>query len=153
MDSESEQDQMLKCSDCGADFAFTARDQAFYRERGFSPPRRCRNCRQKRKSDGGGGGGGGYGGGGGGYGGGGGGYGGGGGGYGGGGGGRSSYGGGGGGYGGGGGGYGGGGGGGEQRESFKVVCSSCGVETSVPFKPDPNRPIYCRNCYQAQRKR
>ncbi|MCW8132219.1 MAG: hypothetical protein KIS92_17865, partial [Planctomycetota bacterium] len=52
-----------------------------------------------------------------------------------------------------GGGGGGGGAGGGGREFFKVVCSSCGVETSVPFKPDPNRPIYCRNCYQAQRKR
>lgn len=139
MDNEGEgQDQVLKCSDCGAEFSFSGRDQAFYRERGFSPPRRCKTCRQKRKNDGGGGG---YGGGGGG------------GGYGGGGGGgysRESSGGGGGGYGGGGGG---GGGGAPQRELFKVVCSSCGVETSVPFKPDPNRPIYCRNCYQAQRKR
>jgi len=164
MEEYNEQDQLLNCSDCGAEFAFTGRDQAFYRERGFAPPRRCRNCRQKRKGSGGGdgyGGGGGYGNsGGGGYGGGGsgGGYGGGGsgGGYGGGGSG-GGYGGGGsgGGYGGGGsgGGYGGGGGDKPAREMHKVICSGCGTETSVPFKPDSSRPVFCRNCYQANKRK
>ncbi|MFW6110813.1 MAG: DEAD/DEAH box helicase [Thermoproteota archaeon] len=32
-----------------------------------------------------------------------------------------------------------------------AVCSDCGNKCSVPFKPDPNRPVYCRRCY-AKRK-
>ena len=67
MDPNESQDQMLACVDCGVQFAFSAKDQAFYKERGFNAPRRCKNCRQKRKGSspgGGGGGGGGYGGGG-----------------------------------------------------------------------------------------
>ncbi|MEI6235178.1 MAG: CxxC-x17-CxxC domain-containing protein [Planctomycetota bacterium] len=29
---------------------------------------------------------------------------------------------------------------------FRVNCSTCGVETSVPFKPDPKRPAFCKTC-------
>lgn len=29
---------------------------------------------------------------------------------------------------------------------YKVNCASCGIETLVKFKPDPNRPAYCRSC-------
>ncbi|WP_048125580.1 CxxC-x17-CxxC domain-containing protein [Methanosarcina lacustris] len=32
------------------------------------------------------------------------------------------------------------------REMYKATCSDCGVETEVPFKPDPERPVYCRDC-------
>ncbi|KKH49750.1 hypothetical protein EO95_17890 [Methanosarcina sp. 1.H.T.1A.1] len=32
------------------------------------------------------------------------------------------------------------------REMHTAVCSDCGVETEVPFKPDPERPVYCRDC-------
>ncbi|HYF52019.1 MAG TPA: CxxC-x17-CxxC domain-containing protein, partial [Planctomycetota bacterium] len=39
-----------------------------------------------------------------------------------------------------------------QGQGFKVTCSGCGVETSVPFKPDPNRPVYCRTCYLDKKK-
>lgn len=42
-------DQKIKCQDCGEDFIFTERDQAFYQEKGFEPPKRCRNCRNARK--------------------------------------------------------------------------------------------------------
>src|ERR1051325_10105770 len=110
-------DKTLTCVDCGAQFTFTARDQAFYQERGYSAPRRCRDCRDKRKSasggvptmkD------------------------------------RGSH--------------------GHSDatagapaaaggpSSFKVQCSGCGVETTVPFKPDPTRPVYCRTCYLSRRK-
>ncbi|MDD2339534.1 MAG: CxxC-x17-CxxC domain-containing protein [Methanosarcina sp.] len=34
---------------------------------------------------------------------------------------------------------------------YKAKCSDCGEETEVPFKPDPDRPVYCRECY-AKRK-
>ena len=29
---------------------------------------------------------------------------------------------------------------------FKAVCSSCGKETTVPFEPEPGRPVYCKDC-------
>ncbi len=33
------------------------------------------------------------------------------------------------------------------REMTKVVCSNCGKETEVPFKPTGDRPVYCRECF------
>jgi CxxC-x17-CxxC domain-containing protein len=44
-------DIQLTCSDCGQEFTFSAADQAFYQERGYSTPKRCRNCRQAKKND------------------------------------------------------------------------------------------------------
>ncbi|MGB9928293.1 MAG: CxxC-x17-CxxC domain-containing protein [Methanosarcina sp.] len=38
------------------------------------------------------------------------------------------------------------------REMHKTKCSDCGVETEVPFKPDPDRPVYCRECLPKHRK-
>ena len=38
------------------------------------------------------------------------------------------------------------------REMHKAVCSDCGAETEVPFKPTEGRPVYCRDCF-AKRKR
>ena len=31
-------------------------------------------------------------------------------------------------------------------EMFPVVCSICKAETKVPFKPEPGRPVYCKDC-------
>jgi CxxC-x17-CxxC domain-containing protein len=28
-----------------------------------------------------------------------------------------------------------------------TVCSQCGRETTVPFKPTQGRPVYCRECF------
>ena len=28
-----------------------------------------------------------------------------------------------------------------------VVCDKCGKETTVPFKPTSNKPVYCRDCF------
>ncbi len=40
----------LKCSDCGADFAFTASEQEFFAGKGFvNEPGRCLPCRAARK--------------------------------------------------------------------------------------------------------
>lgn len=39
----------LKCQDCGEEFVFSERDQEFYEEKGFLPPKRCRFCRNARK--------------------------------------------------------------------------------------------------------
>ena len=130
-------DKNLTCADCGQEFVFTASEQDFYGQRGFTEPRRCPSCRASRKaarnSEGGSGGGG------------------------------SSYGsyGAGGGYsagGGGGGGYGGGGGGGYgggrdrgPREMFTATCSSCGKDAQVPFRPTSGKPVYCSDCFRSQR--
>lgn len=40
---------------------------------------------------------------------------------------------------------------GDRRQMFKTICSECGVETTVPFKPSGDRPVYCRDCFDAQR--
>ncbi|MDZ4678152.1 MAG: zinc-ribbon domain containing protein [Oligoflexia bacterium] len=56
--------------------------------------------------------------------------------------------------GGGGGGGGGRGRGGEDRgdrQMFSAVCSTCGAQTQVPFKPDPAKPVYCRDCFKKSR--
>ncbi|MCG7848487.1 MAG: hypothetical protein MIO93_04830 [ANME-2 cluster archaeon] len=37
------------------------------------------------------------------------------------------------------------------REMHKATCADCGQETEVPFVPDPDRPVYCRDCYQNHR--
>ncbi len=38
-----------------------------------------------------------------------------------------------------------------DREMHKITCSECGQESEVPFKPDGDRPVYCRDCF-AKRK-
>jgi CxxC-x17-CxxC domain-containing protein len=44
-------DITLNCSDCNSEFVFTAGEQAFYAEKGFTnQPRRCKNCRDSRKA-------------------------------------------------------------------------------------------------------
>src|SRR5437016_3250708 len=94
------QDRDMTCRDCGQPFIWTAGEQDFYAQRGFTnEPSRCPDCRRARKAQQGGGGGGGYAsGGGGGY--------------------------------GGGGSYGGGGGYDRpQRQMFAATCSECGKET------------------------
>ena len=128
-------DKTLTCRDCGTQFVFTTGEQEFYAQKGFTnEPTRCPNCRQARKQ-GGGRSGGGYGD-------------------------RDSYGGGygvrdsyGGGYsggrrsGGGRGGYSGG-----EREMHSVTCASCGKEAKVPFVPRGDKPVYCDDCFQQQRR-
>ena len=127
-------DKTLTCRDCGTQFVFTAGEQGFYAQKGFTnEPTRCPSCRQARKQGGGrsSGGysdresysGGGYGD-------------------------REGY----------GGGYGnrrGGGGrnfGGGDREMHTVTCASCGKEAKVPFIPRGDKPVYCDECFQQQRR-
>jgi CxxC-x17-CxxC domain-containing protein len=134
------EDRAINCADCGQEFTFTASEQAFYAEKGFTDaPKRCKVCRQARKaqrnagstSDS-------YGG--------------------------DSYGGdsssgssGGGSYGGGGGGggssYGGGGGGYDRppRQMYDATCADCGKTAQVPFQPTGSRPVYCNDCFRARR--
>ena len=91
-------DIQLTCSDCGQDFTFTSADQAFFQERGYSTPKRCKNCRMAKKNDQGGSG------------------------Y------RSA-----------------------PAQGTPVICSGCGQPTTVPFEPRGDRPVYCRDCYQARK--
>ena len=45
------QDKTLTCRECGAEFVFSASEQAFYAEKGFqNEPSRCKSCRQNRKA-------------------------------------------------------------------------------------------------------
>ena len=118
-------DKTLTCRDCGTAFTFTAGEQEFFDQKGFTnAPTRCPDCRAARKaSSGRGGSGGGYSS-------------------------RDSYGGG----SGGGGGYGGGGGSRGAREMYTTTCSSCGREAQVPFVPRGDKPVYCSDCFQSQRQ-
>lgn len=124
------EDKNINCADCGQEFVFTASEQAFYAEKGFTDaPKRCKSCRQARKAQrntgsygdggysGGGGGGGGYGGG-------------------------SSY----------GDSY----GGGRSydrppRQLYDATCAECGRTAQVPFQPTGSRPVYCNDCFRARR--
>jgi CxxC-x17-CxxC domain-containing protein len=55
-------DKTLTCADCGASFIFSADDQAFHAEKGFTnEPKRCPDCRASRRAERGNSGGGGYG--------------------------------------------------------------------------------------------
>ena len=92
-------DKILTCKECGREFEFTASEQEFYAEKGFTnEPGRCPECRAARKSQN-----------------------------------RMS-----------------GGFSRQPREMFQAICADCGKETTVPFQPSGDRPVYCRECYQAR---
>lgn len=46
-------DKTLKCveQDCGKEFTFTEGEQEFYTSRGFSDPKRCKECRERKKAE------------------------------------------------------------------------------------------------------
>jgi CxxC-x17-CxxC domain-containing protein len=37
---------------------------------------------------------------------------------------------------------------GSPREYFAVVCSRCGNQAQVPFRPNMDRPVYCSDCFR-----
>ncbi len=39
------------------------------------------------------------------------------------------------------------------RQMHKAICSDCGKECEVPFRPTEGRPVYCRECWERHRKR
>jgi len=41
----------------------------------------------------------------------------------------------------------------EDREMFPTVCAECGKDTTVPFKPNPDKPVYCKDCYKLHNNR
>ncbi len=121
-------DTEITCQDCSTPFLFSAQEQEFYAEKGFTPPKRCKHCRDVRKQGRGEGGqGGGYGGGGsrpp-----------------------RSEN------RGGGRGNGSSGGGRGGDRPMYDAVCADCGANCQVPFQPKSDRPVYCRECFSQTRR-
>lgn len=45
------QDEVLVCRDCGEEFTFTASEQEFFAEKGYTnKPIRCKSCRNARKN-------------------------------------------------------------------------------------------------------
>ena len=122
------QDRPIECIDCHQSFVFTAGEQEFYDRKGFKEvPKRCKPCREQRKTRRDGGGGSGYpapqaagddyGN-------------------------RVST------SGGARGGYAAAGGAPTgQREFFDATCAACGAPARVPFRPAAGRPVYCRDCY------
>ncbi len=114
-------DKTLTCRDCGSEFTFTAGEQEFYAQKGFD--NEPTRCQSCRRA-------------------------------------RKmqrdsgggdhSY--------GSSGSYGGGGsyssGGGynrSERIQHETVCSNCGRQTTVPFVPRGDRPVYCADCFAQQR--
>jgi len=46
------EDKTITCAECGQPFIHSAEDQSRYAERGFTnEPKRCRDCREKRKAE------------------------------------------------------------------------------------------------------
>jgi CxxC-x17-CxxC domain-containing protein len=37
------------------------------------------------------------------------------------------------------------------RIQFPVTCANCGKETTVPFEPKHERPVYCSDCFDQMR--
>ena len=40
---------------------------------------------------------------------------------------------------------------GSQREMHPAVCAQCGKDTTVPFRPRGDRPVYCSDCFSGMR--
>ncbi|MYE54915.1 MAG: DEAD/DEAH box helicase, partial [Chloroflexi bacterium] len=38
-----------------------------------------------------------------------------------------------------------------RSKSYAVICADCNESTTVPFRPNPSRPVYCRPCFLARR--
>lgn len=46
-------DMLLDCVDCGRTFVITASEQSFFYSKHLSTPKRCPECRQRRREQGG----------------------------------------------------------------------------------------------------
>ncbi len=42
-------DIIISCMDCGEDFTFSVGEQTYFRSKSLSQPKRCLQCRKKRK--------------------------------------------------------------------------------------------------------
>lgn len=50
MNEQNFNNQQLQCAECGTIFEFSAEDQEFYATKGYSAPKRCPECRARRKA-------------------------------------------------------------------------------------------------------
>jgi len=41
---------------------------------------------------------------------------------------------------------------GGARQMYKTVCSSCGRDCEVPFRPSGDKPVFCSNCFEKNRE-
>jgi CxxC-x17-CxxC domain-containing protein len=39
-----------------------------------------------------------------------------------------------------------------RREMHKAVCSECGNDCEVPFRPSGDKPIFCSNCFEGKER-
>lgn len=39
----------------------------------------------------------------------------------------------------------------EAFQKFDAVCSNCGKKCQVPFRPDGEKPVYCKDCFGVPR--
>jgi len=44
-------DKKIICKDCGEEFEFSIAEQEFFKLRDFEDPKRCLECRRKRKKE------------------------------------------------------------------------------------------------------
>ena len=40
----------------------------------------------------------------------------------------------------------------DDREWFTVACSTCGLDVTIPFKPDGRRPVFCKECLKEHQR-
>ena len=40
----------------------------------------------------------------------------------------------------------------EDREMHDAVCSDCGEDCKVPFKPTEGKPVYCKECFRNKKR-
>ena len=38
-----------------------------------------------------------------------------------------------------------------ERVETVTMCSACGKETTVPFRPTQGRPVFCKECFQSRK--
>ena len=41
----------------------------------------------------------------------------------------------------------------QEEEVYEAVCSDCGSACEVPFKPKPNKPVFCHACWKKRKPR
>mgnify|MGYP000999619885 CR=1 FL=1 len=41
----------------------------------------------------------------------------------------------------------------DEKPLFSITCSSCGIETMIPFLPEDDKPAFCKACYALEKAR
>ena len=39
-----------------------------------------------------------------------------------------------------------------EKIMYSAICDACGKETLLPFKPNGDKPVYCKACYDIRKK-